>query len=309
MIYLYWRFLMKLEAIEIHKSYSDLEVLKGISFSINSGSAMGFLGRNGAGKTTFIRCLMDVFKPTSGVFKIDGKEFNKDDYKIGYLPEERGMYSKEQILGQLTYFGKLKGMQAQDAKKQAMKWLERLELDSYAKKNLSILSKGNQQKVQLIQTLINDPDILILDEPFSGLDPVNSKVLKEIIVEKIKSDKIVIFSSHQMSYVEEFCDDISIINNGVIVETGNLDNIKYKMSNNRYRLLSQSNENLQKFLDENEYSYFTKKNGFVVDLNNRDKSKLLLGAVNNGVDIEEFSMYKPTLDEIFIERVGKNENI
>ncbi len=300
---------MKLEAIGIHKSYSDLEVLKGISFSINSGNAMGFLGRNGAGKTTFIRCLMDVFKPTSGTFKIDGKEFNKDDYKIGYLPEERGMYSKEQILGQLIYFGRLKGMHGQDAKKEAMKWLERLELDSYAKKNLSILSKGNQQKVQLIQTLINDPDILILDEPFSGLDPVNSKVLKEIIVEKIESNKIVIFSSHQMSYVEEFCDDISIINKGVIVETGNLDNLKHKMSNNRYRVLSHNKENLKSFLESEEYNYKTKKDGFIVDLNGKDKNKLLLGAVNNGIDIEEFSMYKPTLDEIFIERVGKNENI
>ncbi len=300
---------MKLEAVEIRKSYSDLEVLKGISFAINSGSAMGFLGRNGAGKTTFIRCLMDVFKPTSGHFTIDSKPFNKKEFKIGYLPEERGMYSKEKIVDQLIYFGKLKGMNGSDAKSGAMKWLEKLELSKYAKKNLSVLSKGNQQKVQIIQAIIDDPDILILDEPFSGLDPVNSLILKDIINDKIRENKIVIFSSHQMGHVEEFCDDIAIIDKGIIVENGNLEKIKSTMSNNRYYIDSIDKIKMKSFLENNGYSFTSKKDGFIVDLTNKDKSELLLNALNNKLDIRNFSMYKPSLDEIFIEKVGKNENI
>ncbi len=300
---------MKLEAIEIHKSYSDFEVLKGINLTIQSGNAMGFLGKNGAGKTTFIRCLMDVFKPTSGQFKIDGNTFKRGDYKIGYLPEERGMYSKEQILGQLAYFGKLKGMSNNEAKKNALYWLERLALDKYAKKNLSVLSKGNQQKVQIIQTLINDPDILILDEPFSGLDPVNSKILKDIIVEKIQEDKIVIFSSHQMGHVEEFCNDIAILNDGLIVKSGNLEEIKQTMSNSRYFVSSKNKEKLGLYLKTNNYNYLDNKKGYVVQLDKQSKNDLLLSLIKDDIDIEDFSMYKPTLDEIFIEKVGENEDI
>ncbi len=300
---------MKLEIKDLSKNYSDVKVLKGLNFEVNSGSAMGFLGRNGAGKTTFIRCLMNVFKPTSGEIFLDSKPFVKNDYKIGYLPEERGMYSKEKILNQLIYFGQLKKMAYTDAKKSALHWLEKFNLEAYAKKELSVLSKGNQQKVQIIQAIIDDPDILILDEPFSGLDPVNSIILKDMIKEKISQDKIVIFSSHQMSYVEEFCDDIAILNNGKIELSGNLDDIKLNMSKNRYEISAADNSVLEKYLNDQSFSFIEKNNLFIVDMNACPGKKILHELVSENIDIRHFKIYKPTLDQIFIEKAGNNENI
>lgn len=199
---------MKLEVINLKKSFGDKEVLHGISFSIESGKALGLLGRNGAGKTTTIRILMDVFHANEGSILVDGKPFRTKDFRIGYLPEERGLYPKKGVLEQLMYLAQLRGSSRADAKEQSMRWLKRLEVDEYAQRKLETLSKGNQQKVQLAQTLVCNPDLVILDEPFSGLDPVNSQILKDVIREQIQDGKLVIFSSHQMSYVEEFCEDI-----------------------------------------------------------------------------------------------------
>ena len=224
---------MKLEVKDLRKSFGDKEVLHGISFSIESGRALGLLGRNGAGKTTTIRILMDVFRANSGTITVDGKPFHPRDFRIGYLPEERGLYPKKGVQEQLIYLAQLRGSSRSDAKRQSERWLKRLGVEEYAQRKLETLSKGNQQKVQLAQTLVCDPDLVILDEPFSGLDPVNSQILKDVIREQIEAGKLVIFSSHQMSYVEEFCEDIVLINHGEIVLSGNLDQIKREYGHNR----------------------------------------------------------------------------
>ncbi|MGB7595410.1 MAG: ATP-binding cassette domain-containing protein, partial [Erysipelotrichaceae bacterium] len=242
---------MILEIKGINKSFTGKQVLHDVSFTVTSGKAMGFLGRNGAGKTTTIRALMDVFQADSGTFVLDGKIFEPIHYKVGYLPEERGLYGKEKILSQLIYFATLRGATRSEAKASAEYWLERFGL-TYAKNHkLETLSKGNQQKIQIAQALLNDPEIIILDEPFSGLDPVNSQVLESVIVESIQKGKLVIFSSHQMNYVEEFCDEIALIEQGKIILSGNLKEIKRNLGKERLRVAKGEGESeeLQKQLE------------------------------------------------------------
>ena len=224
---------MELQVQDLHKSFDGREVLHGISFSIASGKALGLLGRNGAGKSTTIRILMDVFKADCGAMSMDGKVFHAKDYNIGYLPEERGLYPKKKISEQLIYLATLRGLSRTAAKTNFKKWMKRLGITEYENRVLDTLSKGNQQKVQLAQTLMCDPDIVILDEPFSGLDPVNSQILKEVVQEQIQLGKLVIFSSHQMNYVEEFCEDIVILHHGDVVLQGNLKQIKKEYGKNR----------------------------------------------------------------------------
>ena len=186
---------MELQVHDLHKSFDGREVLHGISFSISSGKALGLLGRNGAGKSTTIRILMDVFKADQGNMSMNGKTFHAKDYNIGYLPEERGLYPKKKVSEQLIYLATLRGLSHGEAKANLKKWLKRLGIEEYENRVLDTLSKGNQQKVQLAQTLMCDPDIVILDEPFSGLDPVNSQTLKEVVQEQIQDGKLVIFGS------------------------------------------------------------------------------------------------------------------
>ena len=217
---------MKLEVRDLRKSFGGNEVLHGISFSVESGNALGLLGRNGAGKTTTIRILMNVFKGNAGAVLLDGKPFDPAKHQIGYMPEERGLYPKKTVSEQLIYLGMLRGLSAKKAKENMKKWLAKMEVSEYENRKLGTFSKGNQQKVQLAQTLITDPKIIILDEPFSGLDPVNSQILKDVISEQIQQGKLVIFSSHQMSYVEEFCQQIAILNHGDVVLAGELKEIK-----------------------------------------------------------------------------------
>ena len=224
---------MRLEVKNLKKSFGETEVLHGVSFSVESGRALGLLGRNGAGKTTTIRILMDVFKANSGSVTMDGKTFSTKEYKIGYLPEERGLYPKKTVGEQLVYLAMLRGSSAKEAKEQMRKWLERMGVSEYENRKLETLSKGNQQKVQLAQTLLCNPDLVFLDEPFSGLDPVNSQILKDVIKEQIAEGKLVVFSSHQMSYVEEFCDDIAILNRGEVVLSGDLKEIKLEFGKDR----------------------------------------------------------------------------
>lgn len=197
---------MQLELRDIHKSFGEKQVLTGVSLSAQSGRAFGLLGRNGAGKTTTIRILMDVFPSDSGEVTIDGRPIDYAKIGIGYLPEERGLYPKKKIIDQLVYFAELKGMSYAAAVKSIDYWLGRLEMSEYRNKRLDTLSKGNQQKIQLITAIAHNPEIVILDEPFSGLDPVNAMLLKDVVREEIANGKIVLFSSHQMNYIEEFCD-------------------------------------------------------------------------------------------------------
>lgn len=309
---------MKLEVKDLRKNFGEKEVLHGISFSIESGKALGLLGRNGAGKTTTIRILMDVFKANAGTITMDGKAFRPKDYQIGYLPEERGLYPKKGVQEQLLYLAALRGLDRKTAKKQTAYWLERMGVAEYAGKKLETLSKGNQQKVQLAQTLVCNPDIIILDEPFSGLDPVNSQVLKDVIREQIQIGKLVIFSSHQMGYVEEFCEDIVLVNHGDVVLEGNLKEIKREYGRNRIVFsmegMAEENNTMSGTVDFAKLQ--EKLGGFVHFVGRRQqeiiaelkegvgRKELLQAMLAENLVPESFGNYEPSLTEIFVERAG-----
>lgn len=303
---------MKLQVKDIYKTFGKKEVLHGISFDVEQGKALGLLGRNGAGKTTTIRIIMNLFDPNKGEIILNGNKFNPKKQSIGYLPEERGLYPKQKVFEQLVYLGELRGLTKAKAKENTLYWLERLGVDEYKNKNLETLSKGNQQKVQLAETFLTNPDIIILDEPFSGLDPVNSQILKDIINELIRGEKLLIFSSHQMGYVEEFCKEIALIDKGDIVLTGNLDDIKKEYGNNRLTI-SASNltlEELNKVISReinDVVRVIEKRNKYLLLelVHNSSKNDFLKRIIEKGIDIEEFSSYKPKLEDIFVEKVGE----
>lgn len=305
------RSIMRLEVENLRKTFGNTEILHGISFQVESGTALGLLGRNGAGKTTTIRILMDVFKKNSGNILLDGREFIPRNYQIGYLPEERGLYPKKTVMEQLVYMGRLRGMGKKAVKENIKFWLDRMDVLQYADRKLETLSKGNQQKVQFIQTLICDPDILILDEPFSGLDPVNAQVLKDVIKEQISAGKLVIFSSHQMNYVEEFCEEIAILNHGEIALSGNLRDIKRQYGEGRLMMCGQeiSAEELAENLnavcgDLLEVERIIKDKIIVRQKSLDSKNQILRRLLDNHIDLEFFGLYEPTLNDIFIESAG-----
>lgn len=302
---------MKLEVNHLTKTFGEKEVLHGISFSIESGKALGLLGRNGAGKTTTIRILMDVFKANSGKITLDGKTFVPRDNQIGYLPEERGLYPKKTVSEQLIYLGMLRGLSQKEAKSNMKKWLERMGISEYENRKLETLSKGNQQKVQLVQTLLCNPKIIILDEPFSGLDPVNSQILKDVISEQIQEGKLVIFSSHQMSYVEEFCEEIAILNQGKIVLSGNLREIKREFGRDRLVIssLDEHAEDLahrlrDEFKDLLDVERIQKERVVVKKKAPENKPLILRRLLEQEVDLEYFGLYEPSLNDIFVESAG-----
>lgn len=304
---------MKLEVKNITKSFGETNVLKGISFSVESGKALGLLGRNGAGKTTTIRILMDVFHADSGEITLDGKPFEPRKVQIGYLPEERGLYPKRKVLEQMIYLAMLRGISRKTASTNAKRWLERLEVSQYQDRLLETLSKGNQQKVQLASTLVCDPEIVILDEPFSGLDPVNSQILQEVVQELIRDGKIVIFSSHQMSYVEEFCEDIVIINHGEVVLSGHLDTIKRDFGKDQLVLSAldlspeEFTDQLQSRLSDLVQITGQTKEDVIVRLNEGVSRRDLLVKLSQMEDIslEHFETYKPSLNDIFVASAGE----
>lgn len=302
---------LKLEVKNLKKSFAGKEVLHGISFSVESGKALGLLGRNGAGKTTTIRILMDVFRANEGEILLDGKPFVPRNHQIGYLPEERGLYPKRKVLEQMVYLAMLRNVPKAKAKENAKKWLERLEIGQYENNLLETLSKGNQQKVQLASVLVCDPEIVILDEPFSGLDPVNSQILQDVVKELIAVGKIVIFSSHQMSYVEEFCEDIVIINQGQVVLEGNLNEIKLAYGRDQL-ILDDRNKSVQEFKQFCEQELIevlqvcgqTKDALIVKLLDGQTRKDLLKALLEKNVEVEQFETYKPSLNDIFVEKVG-----
>lgn len=299
---------MLLEYRNIHKSFGDKNVLRGVNFTAKSGVANGYLGRNGSGKTTSFRILLDIFRPDKGEILLDGKPINRKDVKIGYLPEERGMYDGVGLVDQLVYFGMLKGMDRASASKEAKKWLEFFDLEDN-KKQLKTLSKGNAQKVQIIQCIINDPDILVLDEPFSGLDPVNVGKLKEVINSAIAKDKLVIFSSHQMPVVETFCEDINLLEKGEIILSGNLEDIKKEYGHGRMILKSvnYSDDQLVEDLRKEDFGidFSRQDKSLVLDYKSSDgKNKLMNYLSKSDIEIDEFKLYKPSLEQIFVEKVG-----
>ena len=294
---------MTLELRNIVKSFGEKEVLKDISFRAEGGKAFGLLGRNGAGKTTTIRILMNVFPANSGEVLADGKPIDYSKIGIGYLPEGRGLYPKKVIIDQLVYFAELKGMSAKDAVRSVDYWLERLGMSEYRNKKLDTLSKGNQQKIQLVTALAHDPHIVILDEPFSGLDPVNAMMLKDIVKEQIAMGKIVLFSSHQMSYIEEFCDSIAIINAGKIAISGDLHDIKRNYVRDR---LAVSTTEPQRIREDFKDVCTDGENGsLLIKLPSPEDKQSVMKRLVENYDIDEVKVFEPSLNDIFVEYAGE----
>ena len=293
---------MILQLKNIDKSFGDKEVLKGVSFVAEGGKAFGLLGRNGAGKTTSIRILMNVFPANSGEVLIDGKPIDYNKIGIGYLPEERGLYPKKLIIDQLVYFAELKGMSAKDAVKAVDYWLGRLGMSEYRNKRLDTLSKGNQQKIQLITALAHDPDIVILDEPFSGLDPVNAMLLKDVVKEQISKGKIVLFSSHQMSYIEEFCDSIAIINAGKVAISGDLHEIKRTYPRDKIVVSTQASEKIM--ADLGDICTEREDGTLLIQLASPDEKQSMMKRLVESYDIDEVKVFEPSLNDIFVEYAG-----
>ena len=293
---------MILELKNIEKSFGEKKVLTGVSFKAEGGKAFGLLGRNGAGKTTSIRILMDVFPANSGEVLIDGKPINYNKVGIGYLPEERGLYPKKTIIDQLTYFAELKGMSHKAAVKAVDYWLERLGMMEYRNKRLDTLSKGNQQKIQLVTALAHDPDIVILDEPFSGLDPVNAMLLKDVVKEQISKGKIVLFSSHQMSYIEEFCDSIAILNAGKVALHGDLHDIKRDYPRDRLVVRTEYPEQIQ--TDFGTACRVMENGALLIQLSSPEEKKAVMARLVEHYDIDEVKVYEPSLNDIFVEYAG-----
>ena len=293
---------MILELKNIDKSFGEKQVLKGVSFTAEGGKAFGLLGRNGAGKTTTIRILMNVFPANSGEVLMDGKPIDYNKVGLGYLPEERGLYPKKKIIDQLVYFAELKGMSKKDAISAVDYWLSRLGMTEYRNKRLDTLSKGNQQKIQLITALAHDPDIIILDEPFSGLDPVNAMLLKDVVKEQIKKGKIVLFSSHQMSYIEEFCDSIAIINAGKVAISGDLYDIKRNYPRNKLVVSATSPEKIKNDLGD-ACALFDDRT-LMIQLSSPDEKQEMMKKLIENYDIDEIKVFEPSLNDIFVEFAG-----
>ena len=289
---------MKLEVKDLYKSFGGTEVLHGISFSVESGRALGLLGRNGAGKTTTIRILMQVFAANKGTVTLDGVPFSTKKIGIGYLPEERGLYPKKTVTEQLMYLAQLRGMKKAEAAKAVKHWLERMGVEQYASRKLAA-------------TLVHNPPVIILDEPFSGLDPVNSQVLKNVIQEQIAENKLVIFSSHQMSYVEEFCNDIVIMNHGETVLSGDLREIKTLFGHGRLvlSLNGKDGEETEAIVKER-LSGLVQPDGIHKDFvvlkmtGETTKTQVFRALAESGLDVESFGDYRPSLNDIFVERAG-----
>lgn len=294
---------MTLELKDVYKSFGDKEVLKGISFTAEGGKAFGLLGRNGAGKTTTIRIMMDVFSADSGEILLDGNPINYEIINFGYLPEERGLYPKKKIIDQITYFAELKGLNHKKANSTVNYWLERLEMSEYSNKRLDSLSKGNQQKIQLITAVAHDPQIIVLDEPFSGLDPVNAMLLKEVVKEQIAKGKIVLFSSHQMNYVEEFCDSIAIINSGKIAIAGDIRDIKRNYVRDKLVVSTTMPEAIKN--DYGNRCTPIENGSLIVKLDSPDEKQSVMKTLVEKYDIDEVRVFEPSLNDIFVEYAGE----
>lgn len=304
----------------ITKEFGATRALDDLSFSVNNGVAFGLLGRNGAGKTTTIRIIMNIFQADKGEVLINGVSSKKSNFKIGYLPEERGLYPKRTIKEQMLYIGKLRGMTRGQALQSAKIKLEELEATEYLDRKLDSLSKGNQQKIQLAIALINDPDIVILDEPFSGLDPVNAQLLKNIVRKEVDRGKTVIFSSHQMSQVEEFCDDICLINKGKVVLDGKLDAIKrsYPRTNIFMEFADlggeyedakyvQLDNRIQLNLGLTKKSIVKDGKTVTVHLTSPGQRAELFNVLQSiNMIPSKFNVIEPSLEDIFVEKVGGN---
>ena len=296
---------MGLKVENVSKHFGEKLAVDNISFDINKPGVFGLLGTNGAGKSTTIRMMLGIQKKDSGEITWNGKKVERKNVNFGYLPEERGIYPKSKIYEQLLYFAELKGMKKENASKEIDYWMDKLKVSEYKNMTAEKLSKGNQQKVQFITAILNDPELIVLDEPFSGLDPVNTELLKEVILELVEKGKYIVMSSHQMTSIEEFCSDVVIINKGKTVLKGNLKEIKDTYKANRLIIntkqditaeVKELNLNIEKNIDNN----------YEIKIENEEIAHTLLkNLVNRNIEIDKFELKKPTLNDIFIEKVGE----
>ena len=296
---------MSLILKNVSKTFVGKQAVDNISFSLEKPGVFGLLGTNGAGKTTTIRMLLGIIKKDSGEITWKGKEVDRKHVRFGYLPEERGVYPKTKIFDQLMYFAELKGMNKVDAIKSINKWAKELKVEEYMQMPAEKLSKGNQQKIQFMTAIIHDPELVVLDEPFSGLDPVNTEILKNIIIDLIKNGKYVIMSAHQMATIEEFCSDILILNKGKTVLQGNLKEIKETYPANRVEI--DTKQDIKNYIKDFELEIETEtNNNYIIKISDEEKAhKLLNKLVLDGINVDKFEIKKPTLNDIFIEKVGE----
>ena len=291
----------------LSKKFKNKTAVDDLSFTVKEGKIFGLLGPNGAGKTTTIRILLDIIKADSGeiIFERIGGNELKD--RVGYLPEERGLYRKSKVLDVIIYFAQLKGMTRQDAQTEAMNWLRKFELDRYTKYSIEQLSKGNQQKVQFIISIVHNPELLILDEPFSGFDPINQQTLKEIIANFISEGKLLILSTHMLEIAESLCQDILLINNGKEVISGSISDIKNKFGESIYRITFSGDQNIllnhkmvEKIFPSNSYTDIALKPDVDVSEFIKDISSLLA--------LQQFTKVEPTLTNIFLQSVRQHNS-
>ena len=291
----------------VNKNFGAKKVVDDISFQIDKPGVYGLLGTNGAGKTTTIRMILGILKKDSGEITWNGKEVQRKHVNFGYLPEERGVYPKTKIHDQLMYFARLKGMEKEKAEESLQYWAKKLEVDQYLQMTPEKLSKGNQQKVQFVTAILHNPELLVLDEPFSGLDPVNTELLKNVIIELIQKGTYIIMSSHQMYSIEEFASDILILNKGKTVLQGNLKEIKEQYAANKLSL--STNENVDEIIQKAGLTiYHSKDNDYTINLSNEEDGYRLFDLLSkNHVKVDKFEIMKPSLHDIFIEKVGESE--
>jgi ABC-2 type transport system ATP-binding protein len=298
-----------LDVRNISKKFGDFTAVDRVSFSVEPGRIFGILGPNGAGKTTSIRMMNYITIPDEGSITIKGIPVGRETQPmIGYMPEERGLYKKMKVGEHLIYLAQLKGMKIDDAKKSLRYWLERFEAIDWIKKEVGELSKGMQQKIQFIATIVHDPDIYIFDEPFSGLDPINSELLKQVILELKSNGKTIIFSTHRMEQVEQMCDDIVLYNEGRTILQGKVQEIKQSFGKRTVILEFDGDAS---FLDELDGVHFNNRSNRFVEFTPNDESMIrpILEKAMASVDVHRFERVYPSLHEIFIESVKNDRHV
>jgi ABC-2 type transport system ATP-binding protein len=300
---------MGLTVEHINKSFGQLQVIKDLSMEVKEGSIFGFLGANGAGKTTTMRMILDIIRPDTGRITWNGKDMREmPRNNLGYLPEERGLYPKVEVQEQLIFLARLNGLSRPAATKQLDEWLERFEITGYRKMKVEELSKGNQQKIQFLATILHDPLLLIMDEPFSGLDPVNANLLKEAFLEMHRRGKTMIFSTHQLEQVEELCEDVLIIDKGQTMIQGSVREVKRRQGRNVARL-KLDNDPEALWLDTLEEVQVKKRRQDYIEMQiqaDLNPNLIVEAALQHGGIISRFELTEPSLTDIFIEYVGKS---
>lgn len=288
---------------QIRKQYGAKVAVEGLSLNIERGSMFGLLGPNGSGKTSTIRMMIGMTMPDSGGVLLFGQPFSRQQLaRVGFLPEERGLYKKMKVLDQLVFLGRLHGLDASTAKSRAVAWCERLQIADTLTKKTEELSKGMQQKIQFIAALLHDPDLILMDEPFSGLDPVNAQLLMDVLIDQRAQGKAILFSTHRMDQVEKFCDSIALLSRGKLLLSGSMREIKSQYPRNRVEIVYTGDES---FLDHpSVQSYKLYEDGAELKLYEGMESRCVLRhALEHGTNIVRFEVVEPTLEEIFIERV------